>query len=118
VRADQYDRIKALSEKLTDVVLKEGDTITAVVPKADTGKSGAHYHNEERRLHWRKKNTMATLGILMRLHSLVNIIESKAVKDEPPPSDGEVDRRADDLIESAEREVESILEGLRKGRGR
>jgi hypothetical protein len=117
VRTDQYDRLKTLSEQLIDVVLIEGDAIKLIEPKVKPAKGsrGAHYHNAERRLHWRKKNTMATLGILMRIHSLVSIVERKSIG-EPPAPDEQPDRDVEALIESSEKEVEGILAGLRRRR--
>lgn len=117
MRTDQYDRLKQLSEKLTDVVLIEGDAIKRVEPTVAQGRKNDQYLTQERRLHWRKKNTMATLGILMRIHSLVSIVERAGQKNLPPagaPDEATAEIDAEAMIESAEKEVEKILDGLRR----
>ena len=115
MRTDQYDRLKQISEKLTDVVLLEADPKNWPPTEGVKGKSGAAYFNATRELHWRKKGATATLNILMRLHALVNIVERSAVTNPPTPDD-QPERDMDELIEKSEKEVEGILAGLRRRR--
>lgn len=111
MRTDQYDRLKQISEKLTDVVILESDPANWPQPEADEGEGGAKYFNEERALHWRKKTTFATLGILMRIHALVGIMDRG--RNNPLAAEA-TERDTDKMIRSAEREVEKILAGIRR----
>lgn len=113
MRADQYERLKVLSELLTDRVLVETNPAMWPESKATKSKYGAKYFNEDRELHWRKKHAMASLGILMRIHSLVNIIERGAIVAPPEPTDeGESD--LDREVRDAEREAARLLEKIQK----
>lgn len=112
MRADQYERLKVLSEGLTDVVLVEADPATWSRKKVATGKHGAKYFNGDRNLYWRKKQATATLNILTRIHALVHVIERQAVK-EPTTPDDAADKDVDQLIRESETEVGVILERLK-----
>lgn len=109
MRADQYDRLKALSEDLTDVVLLEADPKLWDKYTLKVSRTGARYYESDKARHWQKKNASATLNILIRIHSLVNIIERRSVTVEPPASE---DDAAERLIEESRKSVEKIIERL------
>lgn len=114
MRDDQYQRLKSLSEKLTDVVLDEADPaswpgdgmttdawrkLEAIDPKEAQRVRGDRY--------WSKKNANATLSLLTRVYTITGIIERSV----PAPT-GEADDRGDDLdkeIKDAEKEAAKIL---------
>ncbi len=110
MRDDQYTRLKALTEKLTDVVLTEAD------PDKWPGFSQelAFLSREDRGdRYWCKKNAAATLSVLMRVHNLVGVIERDGrAPTEPLAEEGESD--LDKEVSAAEREAKAILTKLAK----
>lgn len=112
MRDDQYTKLKALSEKLTDVVLTEAD------PALWNGNDQelAKLTREERGdRYWCKKNAAATLSVLMRVHNLVGVIERDNRPDNIPPSPdagGPTDLEKE--VAAAERTANAILERVAK----
>jgi len=111
VRDDQYIKLKALSEKLTDVALIEADPANwsgegADLSKAERGVRGDRY--------WCKKNAAATLTMLMKIHSLTGMIERGLLLPpaEPAGDGGESD--LDKEVRAAEREATSLLKQIQK----
>lgn len=111
MRQDQYERLQALTEKLTDVFLDEADPekwpghgIAANTMEAQT--RGDRY--------WCKKNAAATLTVIMKTTSLVGMIQQRSAAgagdgvqegtDEPDGLDGE--------IRAAEKEATRLLNKL------
>lgn len=72
MRQDQYERLQKLSETLTDVFLDEAEPANwpgvGILPNAmDTSTRGDRY--------WCKKNAVATVSLIQRVHSLVSAIQ-------------------------------------------
>lgn len=116
MRQDQFERLQAIIEKTTEVLISEADPDlwpgARVLPAAmDQTTRGDRY--------WAKKNAAATLALTMRCISLVGVIQSRGGIG-TPPGDGEgVDveeaERADDMdraIAAAERDAARRLEQL------
>lgn len=112
MRQDQYERLQALSEKLTDVFIDEADSdkwpglgIAANAMESQT--RGDRY--------WCKKNAVATVSLIQRIHTLTGLIQrdsgagngSAAVTGEPEESS------LDKEIASAEREAEKLMDKVR-----
>ena len=72
MRQDQYERMQALSEKLTDVFLSEADSdkwpgSTTPIDQQDKTVRGDRY--------WFKKNAVATVALIIRTHTLIGQIQ-------------------------------------------
>ena len=97
MRPDQYERLKKLSEDLTDVFLNEADPTGwdgyGMLPKDQTKEDSGNAY-------WSKKNAVATIAIVIRVGTLIDATESNR-----RPSAGEVsedDRLLDAEIAEAE----------------
>lgn len=116
MRQDQFDRLATLSEKLTETLLLEAEP--AEWP--GEGKKLADLNRNERGdRYWCKKNAMATLSILTRVHVLTNMV-LRAGQEQPPADPADPEQPKDDLdgmIRAAEKEAKKILDSARpKGR--
>lgn len=114
MRADQYERLQSLSEKLTDVALVEAQP--AHWP--GDGKKPAELTRDERGdRYWCKKNAFATLGLLQRVTSLISMVERLGHGD--PAADDDTSDDGHDLdrdIAAAEADGAALLERLNGGR--
>ena len=109
MRTDQYDKLKELTEELTDIVIKEANHIKAIEPTVARQRKNDKTLIEERRLHWRKKNTMATLGVLQRINWLTGILEREGKHGHGGRKpEGDARKRTDEAIAEATAEVERI----------
>lgn len=113
MRDDQYTRLKGLSEKLTDVVLKEAN------PEKwpGDGKELASLTRDERGdRYWCKKNAAATLTMLMKIQSLTGMLEQRGGFGATPPEAGDPDGEAnlDKEIADAEKEAARIIGKMQK----
>ncbi len=115
MRDDQYARLQALEEKLTEQFLSDGDpdhwTGQGVLPKDLTkDQRGDRY--------WCKKNAVATLALTIRIGSLIGMVQRAGSV--VPGGEGEqetADRLLDDEIASAEAEAKKLLDKMgREGR--
>lgn len=117
MRQDQYEKLQALTEKLTDVFLTEADPDkwpgAAVAPTSwDQQTRGDRY--------WMKKNAAATLTVIMRTTNLVGVIQQRsaggeeggaAVGEEKPEEEG-----LDAEIKAAEKEAARLLNKIQNGK--
>lgn len=108
MRQDQYEKLQALAEKLTDTFLTEADPDSwpgAGMPIAtmDQQTRGDRY--------WSKKNAAATLSVIIRTTSLVGIIQQRAAggADTPPAEGTPEDDSLDAEINAAEKEANRLL---------
>lgn len=112
MRADQYQRLQELQEKLTEVFLDEADPAHwngAGIKLADM--------DQETRgnAYWCKKNAAATLSVLMRTTNLIGVIQMRS---DPGRADAggvpapEQDKEEDTLdadVRKAEKEANRLL---------
>lgn len=111
MRQDQYERLQALTEKLTDVFLEEAN------PEGWPGRGVALAQMDQQTrgdLYWSKKNAAATLTVIMKTTSLIGVIQQRSAagvgdgvqpeSDEPDGLDGE--------IRAAEKEAARLLNKL------
>lgn len=110
MRADQIERLKALSEKLADVVLFEADPDTW--PGA--GQKTADMTQQERGdRYWSKKNAAATFALLQRTESLVVDSQLPGRPDMPPDLEAEV-KKAEKMAAKALEAARARSSGLVK----
>lgn len=113
MRPEQYERLQALQEKLTDVVIQEAD------PERwpGNGKELAELTRDERGdRYWCKRNAAATLSVIMRVQNLVHVVEQRSSR---RPNEGEAADDLEDDVLAAEREAAAILAKMqRKARER
>ncbi|MFC4518615.1 hypothetical protein [Cupriavidus pinatubonensis] len=117
MRQDQYERLQALTEKLTDVFLDEAN------PDTWPGRGVALAQMDQQTrgdLYWSKKNAAATLTVIMKTTSLIGVIQQRSAagagdgvqpeSDEPDGLDGE--------IRAAEKEATRLLNKLGTAAGK
>jgi hypothetical protein len=123
MRQDQYERLVALSEKLTDALLLELDPEqwpgAGLAPMAmDQQTRGDRY--------WCKKNAAATLTLIMKNNNLFDLIRRQSAGGgggaELPPSadtggDDDEDSGLDAEIRRAEKEAAQVLARAQKAAG-
>lgn len=115
MRDDQYLRLQALSEQLTDVFLEEADPEQwpgAGVPlqSMDKATRGDRY--------WSKKNAAATVMLIGRVENLVGSIQDDSNKGHGAAAVSDTESELDQEIAAAEKEAAKLLnkvgEGARK----
>lgn len=75
MRQDQYEKLQALSEKLTDVFLSEADPENW----PGSGWNPAQLTKEQRGdRYWSKKNAVATLSIITKVAQLTTVIQESS----------------------------------------
>lgn len=75
MRQDQYEKLQALSEKLTDVFLSEADPDNW----PGSGWNPAQLTKEQRGdRYWSKKNAVATLSIITKVAQLTTVIQESS----------------------------------------
>lgn len=103
MRQDQFDKLQQRAEQLTDIFLEESDPQMwpgyDIVPRGwDKQMRGDRY--------WHKKNCVATLAIVQRIATVVDIARQKTAGGEDNP--GAVDPEEKELEqEMAEAEAEA-----------
>lgn len=114
MRQDQYEKLQALEERLTDVFINEAEPAKwpghALEPGAmDQQTRGDRY--------WCKKNAVATLSLIQRVAGLVHTIQVNAATPPPagaePPS-GDDDKQLDGEIAAAEKEAARLLDEMQR----
>ncbi|MEM5429405.1 hypothetical protein [Cupriavidus oxalaticus] len=118
MRQDQYERLQALTEKLTDVFLDEADPakwpghgIAANTMEAKT--RGDRY--------WCKKNAAATLTVIMKTTSLIGVIQSNSAGGSggaEVESDGKDSDGLDGEIRAAEKEAARLIDKAQRESGK
>lgn len=103
MRQDQYERLQALEEKLTDVFLEEAEpdhwSGAGLLPnELDQKARGDRY--------WCKKNAVATLAVVQRIGAVVQAIGMAGDGDDEAGIDGEV--------AAAEKEAARLLSKLQE----
>lgn len=111
MRSDQYEKLQALSERLTDVFLNEAE------PEQWPGHNiapGAMDQQTRGDRYWCKKNAVATLTLIGRVANLTDVIQQQSnagngaavVTDEEATLDAE--------ISAAEKEATKLLDQLQR----
>jgi hypothetical protein len=108
MREDQKERLRALTEKLADVVLSDAD------PDGWVGKDKlpSELTQQERGdAYWCRKMALASIGVLNRTEALIASIDGKKDGDDPL-SDANLDQE----VKAAEKEADAILKRLQTGK--
>lgn len=117
MRQDQFERLLALSEKLTDVVLADVDPdnwSAAGTPPKDMTK------DERGDAYWCRKNAMASTALLVRVFTLTGHVQRANAEGgggaaEIGPGEGdETTGLLDQEIDAAERQARKLLEQAMK----
>lgn len=115
MREDQYKRLQALSEELTDVFLDEADPAKwpgagVELQSMDKATRGDRY--------WSKKNAAATVMLIGRVENLVGSIQQDSNAGHGASTMTEAESELDQEIAAAEKEASRLLnkvgEGARK----
>lgn len=120
MRQDQFERLVALSEKLTEVFLDEAEPENwpgeGILPKnMDSGTRGDRY--------WCKKNAVATVSLLQRVHGLTanaqfasaaGAVGGAAVEGEKEESESSLDKVISDAEKEAKKLTDKVLQAAQK----
>lgn len=115
MRQDQYERLQALTEKLTDAFLTEADPDTwsgagVAIAAMDQQTRGDRY--------WCKKNAAATLSVIVRTTNLIGIIQMRGAGGGaggvPPPEQEQEENSLDAEMKAAEKEANRLLAQMQK----
>ncbi|WP_241172545.1 hypothetical protein [Burkholderia gladioli] len=106
MRQDQYERLQALSEKLTDVFLGEADPDTwpgagIALATMDKATRGDRY--------WSKKNAAGTVMLIGRVHTLIGQIQLGSNAGDGAAGVTSAEEELDREVAAAEREAERLL---------
>ncbi len=115
MRDDQYHRLQALEEKLTDTLLAEADPATWTAPGIES-KDLTQQQRGDR--YWCKKNAVATISLTIRVGSLIGMIQRNSASNTPGanvPETGE--GLLDAEVAQAEGEAKRLLRRLSKKSG-
>lgn len=114
MRQDQYEKLQAIEEKLTDVFLGEAEPDAwpghgIAVGSMDQQTRGDRY--------WCKKNAVATLTLIGRVANLVHTIQMNSST--PPPlgadaSATDEEKQLDGEIAAAEKEATKLLDEMQR----
>jgi len=116
MRQDQYERLQALTEKLTDAFLSEADPDVwpghgVAIAAMDQQTRGDRY--------WCKKNAAATLSVIIRTNTLVGFIQQRsaagAAGGVPTPEQAAEETGLDADVKAAEKEASKLLAQLQSG---
>lgn len=112
MRADQFNKLQDINEKLCDVLLEEADPdkwpgASLPVEHRDAKMRGDRY--------WSKKNAVATVALMTRITSLVDLIRAKSnanpTGNDPAAVTDEADE-LDQMVIDAEKEASKLLAKL------
>jgi hypothetical protein len=109
MREDQYTRLQALSEQLTDILIGEADPTTwpgkdTPLAEMTTNQRGDRY--------WCKKNAFATVSLLGRVHNLVGAIQTASNAGAGAAAVNEDEANLDAEVRAAEAEAQQLLKRL------
>ena len=111
MRQDQFDKLQTLSEKLTDVVIVEADPDNW----PGSGWKPVELTKEQRGdRYWSKKNAVATLSLIGRIHQLTAAIRlaSNAGGGAAAVTDAEDELEAE--VAAADKEATKLLDELQR----
>lgn len=114
MRADQYERLQSLSERLTEVFLIEGEPDNwpgAGVPPAELTKA------ERGDRYWSKKNAFATISLIHRVGGLVATIQTDSARGSGAAAVHEEEASLDAEVREAEALAKQLMDRL-AGRGK
>lgn len=122
MRADQFEKLQRLEEKLIDVFIEEAD------PAGWPGqglKLGAMDSQTRGDLYWTRKTAASVLVLAQKVGGLVSTAQQRAAGTLPPAGEGGEQPSGDDegaqldtLVDSAEREALRLMRELQGAGGK
>ncbi|MFT3805425.1 hypothetical protein [Arenimonas sp.] len=109
MRQDQYERLQALSEKLTEVFLGEADPETWTGANTPLAEMTQQQRGDR---YWEKKNAVATLSLIGRVHHLVGVIQANSHEGTGGAEVAAEESLLDREIRDAEKEANARLDEL------
>lgn len=109
MRQDQYEKLQALSERLTDVFIDEAE------PEKWPGHNiapGAMDQQTRGDRYWCKKNAVATLTLIGRVAGLTELIQKQSNAGNGAAGVTEEEASLDAEISAAEKEANKLLDQL------
>lgn len=117
MREDQHKKFQELSEKLGDVALEELDPDNwpgknTPIDKQDSKIRGDRY--------WHKKNGVATVSLIMRINSLVDVVRKNSQQGTGAAAIADDEAELDKDINATEKEAAKLIKELQSkdSRGR
>lgn len=114
MRQDQYERIQGLTEELADVFISEADPrkwpgATIPVDMQDKTMRGDRY--------WMKKNAVATMALMLRINSFVDVVQRQGGYLAPPEDNhgtevGEGEVNVDNEINKYENKAKELIKEM------
>ncbi|HWK72176.1 MAG TPA: hypothetical protein VNS29_15185 [Burkholderiaceae bacterium] len=116
MRQDQFEKLQALTEKLTDVFLGEADPDKWPGHGIEASSWDQQTRGDR---YWMKKNAAATLTVVMKTTNLIGLIQQRSSAGESggvavPEGNPELDS-LDAEIQAAEREAAKLLSQIQQG---
>ena len=111
MRQDQFEKLQALSEKLTEVFIGEADPDKWPGVGIEPGVMDQQTRGDR---YWCKKNAVATLSLVGRIQSVSGMIRGQAASGMPPPDEPEQTSELDKEIAAAEKEAAQLLDKVQK----
>lgn len=116
MRQDQYEKLQALTEKLTDAFIGEADPGKWPGDGLEPGQMDQQTRGDR---YWCKKNAAATLTVLMKTTNLIGVIQQRSAGGGNDPAGvGEEKPEEDSLdaeVKAAEKEAARMLDKIQKG---
>lgn len=111
MRQDQYEKLQALSERMTDVFLGEAEPEKWPGHGLDPGQMTQQTRGDR---YWAKKNAVATLTLIGRVANLTMIIQAQSNAANGAAGVTDAADSLDAEIASAEKEATKLLDQLQR----
>jgi hypothetical protein len=109
MKAEQYLKLQDLSERLTDVVISDADPENWIGNGINPSKLTQVERGDA---YWCRKMAVASLAVLTRVATLVEIIQNQSKKGSGAAEVTDDDRELDAAVASAEKEAGTLLDKL------
>ena len=110
MREDQHSKLQALSERLTDVAIKEIDPDEWPGSKIPIDQQDSKIRGDR---YWHKKNGVATITLIMRINCLVDVVRRNSLAGEGAGAVIDNDVELDRDVKDAEKQAQQLIERLR-----
>lgn len=111
MRQDQYEKLQALSERLTDVFLDEAEPEQWPGHNIEPGAMDQQTRGDR---YWCKKNAVATLTLIGRVAGLTDLIQKQSNAGNGAAGVTDEEATLDAEINAAEKEAAKLLDQLQR----
>lgn len=111
MRQDQYEKLQALSERLTDVFLDEAEPEKWPGHNLEPGSMDQQTRGDR---YWCKKNAVATLTLIGRVAGLTDLIQKQSNAGNGAAGVTDEEATLDAEINAAEKEAAKLLDQLQR----